>query len=571
MGVAVSWKPTWPRALAGVLLAAAAASSFLAAMPWLRAYQVESAPLLLALAAVLPVIITAVFSRVLKTTAVLSYAASAGALFLLLAVANGFAVGGIWSGLVHVPSQLLTITLPLSGATSLLAAPMVLTWLCAAATAELLARSVRPLAAGTAVPVANFVLAFVATTSAPQGATVSEGAALLGALVVCALCRQSLIDGETVTAQEGTRSTVTHPAQHHSALRRGGLAAALAGVMALLLAMVVPGIPALAAKPATVARPTQVITGTVVDPLDALANLRRAHPKAPPQDLFEIQVQKAWNGYIPLATLDQYDGDFWTAQGTFKPTGGRVPYPGAQVTKEPDDEQLVQEYTLERPIGLPFLPAMDRAEQVGGLAVDADSATGMLIGSPSYPASYTVVSEVPGGTITGLPSASALGTGANVPGGDSPTYTALPAGSSADVATAVKFAVNITAQPAAPSLAFLQSVVSALHAQDRRIDPRLSSQVANPAALAGTSLAQVMNAVTVDRAATPEQFATFFAVVARYIGVPVRVVTGFREPLAATTGGVVPAGSYTLTNRDAWTWDEVPVLGQGWVPVDPSR
>ena len=74
----------------------------------------------------------------------------------------------------------------------------------------------------------------------------------------------------------------------------------------------------------------------------------------------------------------------------------------------------------------------------------------------------------------------------------------------------------------------MQSLTASLRAQERRVSPRLSSGTQSaPAALAGTSLAQVMNAVTVDRAATPEQFATFFAVVARYLGVPVRVVTGF--------------------------------------------
>ena len=79
-----------------------------------------------------------------------------------------------------------------------------------------------------------------------------------------------------------------------------------------------------------------------------------------------------------------------------------------------------------------------------------------------------------------------------------------------------------------------------------------------------------MNAVTVDHAATPEQFATFFAVVARYLGVPVRVVTGFRAPSAANSSSPLPAGQYELTNRDAWTWDEVPVVGYGWVVVDTT-
>ena len=79
-----------------------------------------------------------------------------------------------------------------------------------------------------------------------------------------------------------------------------------------------------------------------------------------------------------------------------------------------------------------------------------------------------------------------------------------------------------------------------------------------------------MNAITVDRAATPEQFATFLAVVARYLGVPSRVVTGFRVPAAASATGPLPAGDYSLTNRDAWTWDELPLAGVGWVVVDPT-
>jgi hypothetical protein len=140
-----------------------------------------------------------------------------------------------------------------------------------------------------------------------------------------------------------------------------------------------------------------------------------------------------------------------------------------------------------------------------------------------------------------------------------------------DVAAAVRFAVSLTGLQARPSLGFLEDVDFSLRARERRVVPRRSTgPLSNPAALAGTSLAQVMNAVTVDHAATPEQFATFFAVVARYLGVPVRVVTGFRAPSAANASAPLPAGTYDLTNRDAWTWDEVPVVGYGWVVVDAT-
>ncbi len=41
-------------------------------------------------------------------------------------------------------------------------------------------------------------------------------------------------------------------------------------------------------------------------------------------------------------------------------------------------------------------------------------------------------------------------------------------------------------------------------------------------------------------------------------------------PAAASSEAPVPAGDYTLTNRDTWTWVELPVMGVGWVIVDPT-
>jgi hypothetical protein len=79
----------------------------------------------------------------------------------------------------------------------------------------------------------------------------------------------------------------------------------------------------------------------------------------------------------------------------------------------------------------------------------------------------------------------------------------------------------------------------------------------------------VINAVTNDRAATPEQFATLFAMVARYLGVPARLVTGFRLT-PGSNGSPLPAGSYQVTSRQAWTWVEIPVAGLGWVVADPT-
>jgi hypothetical protein len=87
--------------------------------------------------------------------------------------------------------------------------------------------------------------------------------------------------------------------------------------------------------------------------------------------------------------------------------------------------------------------------------------------------------------------------------------------------------------------------------------------------LGGTSLSEVITNITIDRSATPEQFATLYAMVARDLGVPARVVTGFR--LASSSNGTAVApGTHSVTDRQAWTWVEIPVSGLGWVVVDPT-
>jgi len=564
-----------PRALLGVLLSAAAAGTFIASMPWLRAYQVSMAPLLVVLAAVVPVLISVIVSRALRFAAGVSYAASLTGLVGLLAISNEFDFNSIWNGLVHVPAQLLTETLPLAGGSYLMAAPIVLTWLCGALSAELLLRPMSPSAVGPGVPVLFFVLAFAATTSAPAGPTIAEGAGLFGALVVGALARQGLIDAQVEHAWAGGTggegSLASRPRRRHISLRRAVSGTAMAALLVAVLAIGVSSVPTLANKPAAITRSTELLSATVVDPLDALASLRSSAPAARPRALFTVQVDRPWSGYMSLAVLNDYDGDIWTSSATFRPTGGRVPTSTTASSSEPASQVVRQLYTLQHPIGLPFLPVLDRPVQVDGLSVDADASTGMLAASPSLPASYSVLSRVPASTAVGVGTANLIALGAAVPGGDSPEYTELPPGSVSDVAAAVRFAVSLTGLEARPSLGFLEDVDFSLRARERRVVPRRSTApLSNPAALAGTSLAQVMNAVTVDHAATPEQFATFFAVVARYLGVPVRVVTGFRAPSAANASAPLPAGTYDLTNRDAWTWDEVPVVGYGWVVVDAT-
>ena len=75
----------------------------------------------------------------------------------------------------------------------------------------------------------------------------------------------------------------------------------------------------------------------------------------------------------------------------------------------------------------------------------------------------------------------------------------------------------------------------------------------------GHGYPQLLHFLTTSRRGTSEQFATAYAVLARSIGIPTRVVVGFRDD-----------GSGTVHDRDALAWPEVAVSGLGWLPLDPT-
>ena len=76
--------------------------------------------------------------------------------------------------------------------------------------------------------------------------------------------------------------------------------------------------------------------------------------------------------------------------------------------------------------------------------------------------------------------------------------------------------------------------------------------------------------LTGDRKGTPEQMATMYVILARQLGVPARLATGFRIVDEADRDEGLPAGTYEVTGAQAWTWAEVLIGDEGWVVVDPA-
>jgi hypothetical protein len=556
------------------LPAALAAATLLAATPWLHSFDVRGTTGLLVVAAWAPVVVGTLLIRVWRQPPAVSYSVSAVCLLLLLVAVAGMHPSEIWRSLVDSPNRLLTETLPLGGPRVTLAVPLVLTWTCGAAATELVMRSRRGdsamAAIGLAVPVGCFVLAYAVGASRPGRSEVA-GPLLLVTLVLVAVLRH-------VSQVAAIQPAASGPALEEDARpvtwKPGAAGALTAASLAVALALLVPNLPSMSGTPASFNRAAPLTTAVVIDPVDAMALLRDSKPSRP---VLHLVTDRPSSGYLAMAILDHYDGGIWRFNTTFEPTGGRVPsapagspapIPGAPVAN------IGQRATVLTPLPLPLLPVLDRPVRVRGVNATVDGATGMLLSraAASRAGTYSVVSAAPIMTLGAVPPGDGVGTAAGLTSPATAADLAVPAGSQAAVGKALSFLSTISGRRPAPTVGFLQAGIDSLHADEGWIDPtapptgKHSLSATKPG---GTSLAEVISAVTITRSATPEQFATFLAVTARYLGVPARVVTGFRAE-STSSPTVLPAGDHVVTNRQAWTWVEIPVSGLGWVVADPT-
>jgi hypothetical protein len=577
-----------------------AVATFLAATPWLHVFSVPGTVSLLVIAAIGSVSIPSLAVRVWRQPPTVSYAASALGLIVLLVAAAGFHPHDLWHGLTTAPNRVLTETLPLRGGRALLTAPLILTWLSGTASTELVTRSKRTnsglAAVGLAIPVVAFVVGYAVSASRP-GQDEIAAPLLLVTLVAIALLRHLV---GVFAAPQAVAGSSAGAEAGPSPWRAGLVGGAVAVVIAVVFAVAVPSAPRMSGRPASLNRTAPVTTAVVTDPVGAMASLRDGTPRGVTRTVMHVHTAEESNGYLAAVILDEYDGGLWSFDATFRPTGGRVPSPSAGATASASAagvDSVHQDASLLAPLPVPFLPALNRAIDVTGLEVGVDAATGMLLpsNSVSHPASYSVLSRTPLPTLATVSPADGIGAapGQVLPaaGFVSESDLELPPGAASAMATPLRFLAAISGQRPAPTVAFLQAAMVSLQTLERRVDPTLPPATAPtsprskgtstrsvPATVrpavrgtrsSGTSLSVVINAVTNDRAATPEQFATLFAMVARYLGVPARLVTGFRLT-AGSKSGQLPAGSYQVTSKQAWTWVEIPVAGLGWVVADPT-
>ncbi|MFI6496189.1 transglutaminaseTgpA domain-containing protein [Nonomuraea typhae] len=270
-----------------------------------------------------------------------------------------------------------------------------------------------------------------------------------------------------------------------------------------------------------------------VSPLDRVT----AWLQAPDRPLFTVKADKPANWR--LAVLDRYDGVRWTSSARFQPTGGRVPadeWTGAA-------ETVRQRVTVD---GLPgtWLPAAERPESVTGvpgLAVDPGSGALLAAEPPGKGFGYEVSSRV-----------------------------ARPSKEELVAAVPVKDAA-LTAFPAGPQEAkFRKLAQQAVKGADEPIKQayRLQKYLRTSAAYditapPGHSLKGLEFFLETTHRGTSEQFASTFALMARTLGLPSRVVVGFRP-------GVQSGGVHQVKSGDVMAWAEIQFEGLGWRPFYPT-
>ena len=564
----------------------------LASSPWLRAFpsSVMVVPLYGAalLSVLVPVIVIGIGVRSVWFTMLISLVIFVFyELLVVLREPVGFT--DLYAGLVHGPSQVLTFALPLVTPRTLMVAPIALCWLTGAIAGECVARGWQTFVPYAAMLV-TFGLAYAGTaravTSAADGHRYDTLLAA-GLLLTMLLLRAA----QAWVAQDNSaQSTQPDSLLPMRSLTIGVLLSVLVSLGAVGVARAVT----FGGNPTTPGRVPPVKKTNPYTPVSFIAGLRPSDPASKGQPVFTMMTDRATSNYVSIATVDYYDGDGWSFDRTFRPSGGIVPA-DPDSTVRATGPAVTQDYTIKNgPLaGSAWMPYMDRPVNVTGVSIDVDPDSGMIVPSDPLPpgTSYTVRSKVATQAFDKLPPTA-------LPSGHSTANTQLPGGVVTTALNSLTESLSVQIKvPTGSSIAFLQAVAHDFQTNfalaDNRPAPANTSVApgsarrsptphpgasTNTAPTAGaaapqragsTTFADVLASVRELRSATPEQYATLMCLIARAEKVPARIATGFRIP-TPDDSSTLPAGDYTVTTADAHTWVEIPITGVGWVVLDPS-
>jgi transglutaminase-like putative cysteine protease len=420
-----------------------------------------------------------------------------------------------------------------------------------------------------------------AKTTAPWPAlavAIGSGTAILAALSA---------DANTGRRERGQRSRQAReqtPARNRTALGFRGQALAAVLLTAVLGATI--GAVAMAATKARLGEPydprrvapLQNDEDLAIDPLSyipywAQNGKQKMFTVSPNGTNTTDELAAKPNSRWRIAVLDNFDGSRWLPNTRYTETGTLLPGPprgtGLDTTAPATTVDVIINELPERWLPVPGWPT-----QITGTAVSINQEHGVVLQrSARDPSALDSTAEGNEAAQTRY-QVKAL-----------PLYSVAPA--KLDGFATSEEARSTLATPKIPAdlTNIAQTVASGATTPRERvalIETYLRSFYEfNPVAQPGHSYARIERLLR-DQGAqgeggTSEQFAVAFAMLARSLGIPTRVVVGFvvdpNNRTAATTsstnGSNIP-GAVTVTAADARAWPEVLFAGAGWIPFDPT-
>jgi transglutaminase-like putative cysteine protease len=438
--------------------------------------------------------------------------------------------------LVNGIPRLLTAMIPVEPTPDTVVVPVAAAWLAGLAGAEVAVRAGRVLLG--LLPATVFYIGVLYVVG-PNAGTAGWPTLAFAGSAVAALA---------ISARPAGAPILTDlPVKTRAAVRGRALAGAAIG-LAVVLGLVAAAGPWVGRRvAATPVDPRRYVEPPQVDSLDeSPLNRISGWALTPRERLLEVGPSgspKTKTVRLRLAVLPDYDGVTWRVGATYRNAGRVLPaqprLPGAAITA------VHQSITIDTLTGR-LLPVLPTPTAVSGARVAFDAATGTLIRPEALSAGlrYEVTSEVQTPDLNLLPTADTpsgaavaryLTVGDDVPEQIRRLAEQLSDGNGAayDRASAIETFLG-------------EHYRKVADAPSGHAYPNLQFFLFGPRAQGG-------------QVGTSEQFAASFALLARLMGLPSRVVVGFDAP----------AGGGTVTGGDAIAWPEVLFDGLGWVAFDP--
>lgn len=322
----------------------------------------------------------------------------------------------------------------------------------------------------------------------------------------------------------------------------GRLGSSLAAMAVIAGTIVGANLPWADAEPIYSFSPQQDPTRVVVSPF---VNIRNRLVEQTNVELFTVTADEP--SYWRIAGLDTFEDDIWKVAGNFSPQDGDLPGQDLGGNRT----ELVQSVSIKALAAI-WLPAAFAPASIGEASTEVtwNSETSSLTVANDVPDSdgvtYTVVSKVPAFSADELQAAPS-----EIPDEIAERYLDVPGDISP---TMLSLAQELTAESTNryDMMRALQD-----HFRGYRYEVQLGPRGDDP-----------IETFLAERQGFCQQFAGTFALMARSLGVPSRVATGF------TWGdqGVDEEGRtvYTVTGRHTHAWPEVYFQGLGWVPFEPT-